>query len=74
MNSNDLLEDEQLIARNMVVSVEDDARGDYTMLGCPIKLSDQDDTVTRAPRYGEHNEEILTTILGCSSDEGREDA
>ena len=44
MNSNDLLEDEQMKARNMVVSVEDDVRGDYTMLGCPIKLSDQDDT------------------------------
>ena len=69
MNSNDLLEDEQLIARNMVVSVEDDARGDYTMLGCPIKLSDQDDAVTRAPRYGEHNEEVLTTILGCTAEE-----
>ena len=69
MNSNDLLEDEQLIARNMVVSVEDDARGDYTMLGCPIKLSDQDDAVTRAPCYGEHNEEVLTTILGCTPGE-----
>ena len=69
MNSNDLLEDEQLKARNMVVSVEDNVRGDYTMLGCPIKLSDQDDTVTRAPRYGEHNSEVLTTILGCTSQE-----
>ena len=69
MNSYDLLEDEQLIARNMVVSVEDDVRGDYTMLGCPIKLSDQDDTVTRAPRYGEHNDEVLTTILGCTPEE-----
>ncbi|MCY4652814.1 MAG: CoA transferase, partial [Dehalococcoidia bacterium] len=69
MNSNDLLEDEQMQARNMVVSVEDDVRGDYTMLGCPIKLSDQDDTVTRAPLYGEHNKEVLTTILGCTPDE-----
>lgn len=66
MNSYDLFEDEQMKARNMVVSVEDDVRGDYTMLGCPIKLSDQDDTVTRAPRYGEHNDEVLTTILGCA--------
>ena len=69
MNSNDLLEDEQLIARNMVVSVEDDVRGDYTMLGCPIKLSGQDDTVTRAPLYGEHNEEVLTSILGCTPED-----
>ncbi len=69
MNSNDLLEDEQMKARNMVVSVEDDVRGDYMMLGCPIKLSDQDDAVTRAPRYGEHNEEVLMSILCCTPEE-----
>ena len=26
-----------------------------------------DATVTKAPQYGEHNEEVLTTILGHSS-------
>ena len=69
MNSYDLLQDEQLQAREMVVTVQDDVRGDYTMLGCPIKLSDQDAEVTRAPRYGEHNDEVLSTILGCAPDE-----
>ena len=69
MNSYDLLENEQLKAREMVVTVEDEVRGDYTMLGCPIKISDQDATVTRAPRYGEHNDEVLTTILGCTPED-----
>ncbi len=71
MNSYDLLEDEQLIEREMVVNVEDDVRGDYTMIGCPIKLLDEEMTVRRAPRYGEHNEEVLTTILGCTPEEVR---
>ena len=71
MNSYDLLEDEQLIERDMVVNVEDDARGDYTMIGCPIKLLDEEMTVRRAPRYGEHNEEVLTTILDCTPEEVR---
>lgn len=69
LNSYDLLQDEQLAARQMVVSVDDDVRGDYTMIGCPIKLSDEEMTVRRAPRYGEHNEEVLTTILGCSAED-----
>lgn len=69
LNSLDLLEDKHLIEREMIVNVEDPIRGDYRMIGCPIKLSDQDMKVTRAPRLGEHTEEVLTTILGCTHDE-----
>ena len=69
LNSLDLLEDKHLIEREMVVQVEDPVRGDYRMIGCPIKLSGQEMTVTRAPRLGEHTEEVLTTILGCTHDE-----
>ena len=72
LNSYDLLEDEHLAAREMVVRVKDEERGDYTMLGCPIKLSDETTEVRRAPRYGEHNEEVLTTILGCSPQQVRQ--
>ncbi|MCI0770321.1 MAG: CoA transferase [Chloroflexi bacterium] len=69
MNSRDLLNDPHLAEREMVVNVEDPVRGDYLMIGCPIKITGQDATVTRAPRYGEHNDEILTTILGRSAKE-----
>lgn len=72
LNSYDLLADEHLAARDMIVTVKDDARGDYAMIGCPIKLSDDTLEVTRAPRYGEHTEEALTTILGCTPDEVRD--
>ena len=58
LNPHDILENEHLIQREMIVTVEDPVRGDYKMVGCPIKLSDEQITVTRAPRLGEHNDEI----------------
>ena len=63
------LENEHLIAREMIVEVEDPVRGDYRMVGIPIKLSDEANKVTRAPRYSEHTDETLMTILGCSQEE-----
>ena len=69
LNPDDILQDRHLAEREMVVSVEDPVRGDYTMLGCPIKLSDEKTTVTKAPRYGEHNDEVFSTIVGCTEKE-----
>ncbi len=69
LNPHDILEDEHLAAREMVVTVEDSVRGDYRMIGCPIKLSDQKMEVTRAPRLGEHTEEVLMSILGCTPED-----
>jgi len=39
------------------------------MIGMPIKMSDDDTVVTRAPRYSEHTEEVLTTILGYTPEQ-----
>ena len=72
INPHEILENEHLIERGMIVNVEDPVRGDYMMIGCPIKLSDQETKVTRAPRYGEHTDDVLTTLLGCTPDEIRE--
>ena len=65
----ELLEQQQLKDREMIVSVVDPVRGDYPMIGMPIKLSDNDTVVTRAPRYSEHTKEVMTTILGLTADE-----
>ena len=69
LNAYDILEDEHLAARGMIVNVPDPVRGDYTMIGCPIHLSDEEFEVKRAPRLGEHSEEVLTKILGCTPEE-----
>ena len=69
IGATEVLENEHLIARDMIVEVEDPVRGDYRMIGIPVKLSDDPNVVTRAPRYSEHTDQILTTILGCSEEE-----
>ena len=65
----EVLENEHLIAREMIVDVDDPVRGDYRMIGIPVKLSDENNRVTRAPRYSEHTDEVLEKVLGCSSAE-----
>ena len=60
---------DHLIARQMVVNVEDPARGDYRMIGCPVKLERSPVTVTAAPLYSEHTDEVLTTLLNVSPEE-----
>ena len=65
----EVLENEHLIAREMIVNVDDPVRGDYKMIGVPIKLSDEANGVTKAPRYSEHTDEVLKTVLGCSSED-----
>ena len=62
----EVLENKHLIAREMIVNVADSVRGDYKMVGIPIKLSDEANKVTKAPRYSEHTDEVLKTVLGCS--------
>ena len=65
----EVITNEHLIAREMVVDVTDDVRGDYKMIGCPVKLSRSPVEVTRAPMYSEHTEEILTNIVGMVSED-----
>ncbi|MCY4653117.1 MAG: CoA transferase, partial [Dehalococcoidia bacterium] len=69
IGATEVLENEHLMARDMIVEVEDPTRGDYRMIGIPVKLSEDSNFVSRAPRYSEHTEQILTTILGCTVEE-----
>ena len=65
-----LLTDPQSIAREMVVDVEYPDLGVVPVPGVPIKLSLTPGSITaRAPRIGEHNEEIYNGLLGMESEE-----
>jgi len=63
------LRDEQVLARDMVVTVEHPQFGTLREVGCPIKIDDL------APRYeptsplGADTDELLQTLLGMSDDE-----
>ncbi|MFC2949183.1 CaiB/BaiF CoA transferase family protein [Virgibacillus sediminis] len=52
--------------RNMIVDVASKTFGDIKMLGTPIKVSGYTPTYAEGPALGEHNEEILESILNGS--------
>lgn len=69
LDTKDLIHDEGLIEQDMIVAVEHPTRGEFKTVGCPLKLSDSPVTVKRSPLLGEHTDEILQDVVGCSADE-----
>jgi crotonobetainyl-CoA:carnitine CoA-transferase CaiB-like acyl-CoA transferase len=68
-NMKDVLEDEQTLARNMLVEVPHQTLGSTKTVGAPVKFSGTPCQVTRgAPVLGQHTREILAEI-GFSAEE-----
>jgi crotonobetainyl-CoA:carnitine CoA-transferase CaiB-like acyl-CoA transferase len=66
----DLPEDAQVIANGYVTPFEHPAFGTTRVVGLPVRLSDTPGQVRLpAPEFGQHTEEILTGVLGCSWDD-----
>lgn len=70
INSIDMVvNDPQIIAREMIVEVEHPVAGSFKMPGIPIKLSDTPGMIrTAAPVLGQHTEEILREYLNYDSE------
>jgi crotonobetainyl-CoA:carnitine CoA-transferase CaiB-like acyl-CoA transferase len=68
VNTIDKLEnDPQVAARNMIVNVDYPGLGNIPLPGNPVKLSLTPSSISfRAPKIGEHNEEIYCGLLGFS--------
>lgn len=64
MSTKDLVSDEHVKLREMIVDVPHPQRGTFLNVGCPIKLSDSPVKVERSPLLGEHTDEILREVLG----------
>jgi crotonobetainyl-CoA:carnitine CoA-transferase CaiB-like acyl-CoA transferase len=58
------LEDEQVIAREMILEVKHPAFGTLKEVACPIKTEGVIATPSPGPRLGEHTDQILREILG----------
>lgn len=69
LDSCEVLEDPHLKAREMIVDVHVPARGDYQIIGCPIKVEGNDVKVRMPPLLGQHSEEVLAELLGMSHEE-----
>jgi formyl-CoA transferase len=69
LDSGEVLTNEHLRGRGMVVDLEHPDRGRFPMLGNPVRLSDSPTEVRRAPFLGEHTAEVLGGLLGLSAEE-----
>lgn len=65
-----VMENEQVIAREMIVEVDHPVAGALKMPGIPIKLSGTPGEIkTASPLLGEHSEEILKEMMGLTDEE-----
>lgn len=65
-----VLQDQQLLDRDMLATVSHATLGSVRVLGVPIKLSDTPGSVRTAPPIlGQHTDQILHTELGLSYEE-----
>lgn len=69
LSTKELIEDSSLADNEMIVGIDHPERGEYSTVGCPIKLSDSHVDVTSSPRLGDGNEDVYVGELGL--DEGR---
>ena len=69
LSMKEIAEEQSLRDTGTVVEVDHPKRGKYLTVGNPIKLSDSPCDVKYAPLLGEHNDEVLTKVLGYSKKE-----
>ena len=69
MSTKELIEDQALRQRGIVVDVPHPTRGSFTNIGCPMNLSDSPVEVQASPLLGEHTEEILGEIMGYNKEQ-----
>jgi formyl-CoA transferase len=69
LDSAEVLTNEHLRGRGMVVDVEHPTRGKMPIPGNPIRMSASPTDVTRAPLLGEHNADVYGKLLGLSAED-----
>ncbi len=67
----EVLANPHLRERGVVYDIDHPTRGRFSVIGCPVRLSDSPFAPTRAPLMGEHTETVLTSLGGFSADEVR---
>lgn len=67
----EVLEDPHLKARDMLVDMDDPARGKYVAMGCPIKIESNQVEVKPPPLLSEHSDEVFSELLGLGEEDLR---
>ena len=72
LNTAEVLADPHLRERETIFDLEHPTRGRFSVIGCPVRLSDSPLVPRRAPLKGEHTEDVLKNIAGYTQDEIRQ--
>ena len=65
----ELQSDPFLRERGTFATIQHPVRGDFTMPGWPVKMSDSAVPVTSAPLLGQDNDAVYSELLGCTPDQ-----
>jgi formyl-CoA transferase len=68
-DTHELLHDPFLRQRGMFPTVQHPQRGEFTMPGWPVKMSESDVPVTSAPLLGADTDAVYGELLGCSPEQ-----
>jgi formyl-CoA transferase len=69
LDTAEVLADPHLRERETIFDLEHPTRGRFSVIGCPVRLSDSPVAAKRAPLMGEHTEDVLRTLAGYTPDE-----
>ena len=58
--------------RETIFDLEHPTRGRFSVIGCPVRLSDSPVAAKRAPLKGEHTEDVLRSLAGYTPEEIRQ--
>jgi formyl-CoA transferase len=69
LDTAEVLADPHLRRRETIFDLDHPTRGRFSVIGCPLRLSDSPVAPRRAPLLGEHTEDVLRTLVGYTAEE-----
>jgi formyl-CoA transferase len=69
LDTAEVLADPHLRERETIFDLEHPTRGRFSVIGCPVRLSDSPVAASRAPLMGEHTEDVLRSLAGYTREE-----
>ena len=72
LDTAEVLADPHLRERETIFDLEHPTRGRFSVIGCPVRLSDSPVAAKRAPLKGEHTEDVLRSLARYTTEEIRQ--